>query len=190
MLSPDETISITVRKHWFAFLRELVPLVFLSVLPFFLFVGWEALVAGGAIGARDMSLSLPPQAALFCFMAWALIMWMRLFVIWSDHYLDMWIVTDKRVIDVEQVGFFRHKNVSCELHNIQNITIETKGFYSTVLDFGTIDVETAGETANITIRDIPKPEHLRQIIVEHIEEHRKKMNTSGDALESNNFKSA
>jgi len=61
-------------------------------------------------------------------------------VVWR---LTAFIVTNQRVIDFDQHGFFIRRISETSFANIQDITMEQKGFWATVLKFGTIKIQTA-----------------------------------------------
>lgn len=85
---------------------------------------------------------------------------------WTDYYLDVWILTDKRLIDVEQRGLFHRKVSSLDLRNIQDIKIETKGLIATFLKFGDIHVQTAGADREFVIREAYNPELVKRQLTE------------------------
>lgn len=77
---------------------------------------------------------------------------------WVSWWGDVYILTNYRIIDVEQRGFF-HRNFSeATLGKIQDISHEVSGFLPTVFDFGDVLVQTAGSQPNIDMNDIKKPQ--------------------------------
>ncbi len=86
------------------------------------------------------------------------------FVIWFDYYLDIWIVTDERIIDVEQIGMFRREVSEFMLSRVQDVTVEIPSFMATLLRYGNIRVQTAGQQS-FAARDIPQPDKIKDIIL-------------------------
>lgn len=82
-----------------------------------------------------------------------------------DYYLDTWIVTNERIINIEQHGLFNR--VASELHLavIQDISAEVVGPLHTFLDFGDVHVQTAGSANRFHFKDIPRPERVRETIL-------------------------
>lgn len=103
---------------------------------------------------------------LFMFFAslWLLFSWLVLFMMWTHNYLDMLIVTNKRVIDIEQRALFSRHTSSLHFEQMEDITVETKGVIATMLGYGDIFIQTAGEAREISIRAIPNPEEVRRVI--------------------------
>ena len=50
---------------------------------------------------------------------------------------------------------------------IQYITVETKGILPTLLNFGDIHVQSAGETKEFVMRGISNPQKARALILKH-----------------------
>lgn len=167
-LDTDEIILKQVRKHWFVLLAQTAGVIILAVVPIPLAViglsGTE-LLPGLALDPRELY-----GPAIFFLTAWLLVMWMTLFGIWTDYYLDNWIVTTRRVIAIDQQGFFRRKVASFRLERLQNVTIDIHGIIATFLNFGHITAETAGNTEAFVIRGIPDPRGVKALIQEHADE--------------------
>jgi len=164
-LSPDEKIKITLRKHWFILLKDIFGLIVLYIAPFIVYFYFfdNAIITeffNNKIHARP---TLP--IIIFAISIWTLIAWIKLFTIWTDYYLDVWFITNKRIIDIEQKGFFRREISTFRMERIQDITIEIKGMLQTFLDFGDIHVQTAGESQEFIIRGIRHPKQIKEIIM-------------------------
>ena len=101
---------------------------------------------------------------LFVYTLWILLLWMFVFVEWTDYYLDVWYVTNKRIVDVEQKGVFYREVSSLHYGKIQDITVETRGIIPTFLGFGDIHVQTAGEDREIILKMAARPDDVKRII--------------------------
>jgi uncharacterized membrane protein YdbT with pleckstrin-like domain len=74
-------------------------------------------------------------------------------------------VTEKRIIIVDQMHVFNREVSNIRFDKIQDITVNVRGFISTLLDFGDIRVQTAGEdNRDFSIRTIRHPGEVRRII--------------------------
>ncbi len=163
-LDDDESIVRVVRKHWFILMVQIVSIIFLALAPFFLLgVMWVS----GVTATLPLDFSMWYSAAGFLGAAWLLISWMLLFNILTDYYLDMWIITNKRVITIDQRGFFNRSVASFRLERLQDITVEIKGIIATMLDFGTIKADTASHTDAFVIFGIPNPREIKSLIQEN-----------------------
>lgn len=161
-LSPQEDVVFTARKHWFVFVAEVFGLLILAVIPFILLVVVTSLNV-------DVTRFLPGNAVLLItsiLTGWLTLVWVVLFVTWTHYYLDMIIVTDKKIVEVDQRGLFSREVSSFALDRIQDITIDTHGLLATLLDFGDIHIQTAGENREFVLRSAARPNNIKRRIIE------------------------
>ena len=57
-----------------------------------------------------------------------------------DYYLDTWIVTTERVIDINQRGLFNRTAAEMHIALVQDATTEVRGMLGTFLDYGHVFV--------------------------------------------------
>jgi uncharacterized membrane protein YdbT with pleckstrin-like domain len=78
--------------------------------------------------------------------------------------MNVFLVTDQRVIDIDQKGFF-HRVVSETTHRkIQDISYSVRGLWATLLGFGTVSIQTAGAQMKIEIDMIRRPAALQELL--------------------------
>ncbi|MEK7535938.1 MAG: PH domain-containing protein [Patescibacteria group bacterium] len=159
-LEPGEKILMTFRRHWIVYFLDALVLFILFLLPYTIF---RLLGLGGSEGIiTNSSLHL----ATFFYTAWFILLWAYFFIVWTNAYLDAWIVTDRRIIDIEQQSLF-HRTVSdFRIEKIQNIMVKEKGLIANMFGYGTIVVETAGERIILEFDTIPHPYKVRDLISE------------------------
>jgi hypothetical protein len=77
------------------------------------------------------------------------------------------LITDQRVVNMEQFGFLARKITETEIKNIQDISSDTAGMYKTVLKFGDLVIRTSGASkgTEIIVKNIPNPYEVQQVIV-------------------------
>lgn len=95
-----------------------------------------------------------------------LVCWVMLFLSYLDYYLDVWIVTTKRILNIEQTGLFARVVSEIRLHRVQDVTSSVKGFWATMFDYGQLDVQTAGEKLIISFEQIPHPTEVSKMVLE------------------------
>lgn len=164
-LDEGEQILLEVRKHWFVLLGSIFIVGLLAVAPPLFLAILASLNLPISVNLTGSITSL----GLFLYTLWLLGLWMFAFVEWTDYYLDVWYVTNKRVVDVEQKGIFYREVSSLHYGKIQDITIEIRGLIPTFLGFGDVHVQTAGETREIILRAAARPEDVKRIISNQIE---------------------
>ena len=157
---PDEHVLVVARKHWFIFLVQVLGLLVLFFIPFFFIPILSIFVtAGGG------PVSVPAGYGLFFVSLWALILWQLLFARWTDYYYDIWIVTNWRIIDIDQKGFYR-RNIATllNLDHIEDITTEEEGFFGSLLNYGSLQVQTAASHREFTMPSIGGARSVERII--------------------------
>ena len=157
-LQDKEKCVLIIRKHWFIFVRD----------AFFIFLTFLVLWAGLTIVLRAFQV----REAIITF--WqsftALAGLLVLFVHWTNYFLDMWIITDERLVDIDQERLFVRKVTATRIDLIQDISAKTPGFIATLLNFGNVTVQTAGAAIkNIHIEGVPNPNYIRQILLKYLD---------------------
>ena len=153
-----ERIILKARRHWFVFVMQVLPLAFFAILPIILFA-WDALRENPSSGA-----SLP----LFFSGLLYLVLWILFFIVWTNYYFDVFILTDRRIIYISQKSLFSRRISSSRLDRVQDVSAEVSGMMPTFLNYGNIYVQTAAEEKEFAIHDIPNPDIVKdRILAEH-----------------------
>jgi len=159
-LEPGEKIVLEVRKHWFIFLLQTVFSALIAIAPLIIF----AILQSGILPLQIDFSGKIIYLATFLYAVWLLAVWISFFVQWTDYYLDVWYITERRIFDVDQKGFFHREVAILRLERIQDITVLTRGILQTLLDFGTVRVQTAGENVDFIIPNASDPDSIKELI--------------------------
>ena len=81
------------------------------------------------------------------------------------YTLDVWIVTNHRIVDSTQNGFFNRTVSELHLARIQDISVQTKGVIQTFFKFGDLQVQTAGTEERFNFSQIPNPGQVKDEIM-------------------------
>lgn len=162
-LEKEEEVLKIVRKHWFILAAELFGVFLMALMPFFVLVFFALLPE--ALDTFLESIRISASLITFLTAAWLLLTLMSGFTIWTHYYLDLWIITDRRIIAVDQIAFFS-RNVSIfRFERLQDIEVKVSGLIATFLDFGSINAQTAGHfESNFRETGMPKPRELQAIV--------------------------
>lgn len=161
-LEEGETVLDTVRKHWFLITLELISSVVLAIIPIVLLT---ATTFFPEIPRLEAALSGQAPLITYGLCAWFLLTTMMGFTIWTHYYLDLWVITDRRIIVIDQRGFFNRKVSSFRLERLQDIKVTIKGILPTLLNFGTIRAQTAGANeSNFASGGMPDPRGVQATI--------------------------
>lgn len=91
-----------------------------------------------------------------------------MFYSWMSWYYSVFIVTNQRVRQIVQKGFFSRSVYDIQLTKIQNISYQVDGLFETMLNFGTIVLQTL--VGDLVIRKVGKPAKRQSEIITAIKE--------------------
>ena len=80
------------------------------------------------------------------------------------YYLNIWIITDHRIIASRQKGLFKRELVELSIANIQDISVHIEGFMNTFLNFGGVEVQSAGAEKKFQMTSVPSPTKVKDLI--------------------------
>lgn len=162
-LEPDETVLTIVRKHWFIIITELFLSFFMLLIPFFIL--FITALFPETLTELELDLSKFTGLIVFGIAGWTVITLLVAFATWTHYYLDLWIITNRRIILVDQIHFFNRNVSTLRLERVQDIHIATTGIIATLLNFGTVKVQTAGAHAShFKTAGLPDPRTLQATI--------------------------
>lgn len=152
-LGQNEHIVAIFRKHPFYMWMSGLKYVVLAILPA-LIGTWISSFLGNF---ETYSLAL--------YLVFLIILWVTFFIEWTDFMLDTWILTNDRMIDVEQIALFSRRMSTLSLDRIQDITIQELGLFDTFLGIGTVFIQTAGAEKEFKIWGMRNPAEVKEIIM-------------------------
>ncbi len=160
-LRDDEWTVFVVQRHWSRLFRQIIaPLLFVLLLtPLLSFLLTLGSSLWAAIPTVIVGLLL---VALFGVIVWR-------YLNWRDDYF---VLTTQRVVHIEREWPFAVHSEECALDSIQDIYEVRSGLSANILNYGNLALQTAGETVNIDMDNIPDPSRLRALIFQQIERSR------------------
>lgn len=154
----DEHVFLLIRKHWFNYVIFGF-LAFLALIPVSLVAAYWYYNAATISPDTELGIIL----GLSAFLLFILGVELYGFV---DYYLDVDIVTDKRIVDISQNGLFKREISELNLHQIQDVKAKVESMFGTILHFGNVYIQTAGERANFVFDSVPHPYALSKKIID------------------------
>lgn len=154
-----ETIVKVIHRNWFYILQQFVGVI----LALALFAG--AILFLPLYFPEIVNGQMRSVIAFFENF-FLLTLWIFSFIIWIDYYFDVWVITSERIINIEQQGLFSRKSSELRLNKIQDVTTGVHGFLGTVLNYGDVEIQTAGEEENFRFKTISDPYKVKSIIMD------------------------
>lgn len=148
-LKKNETVVAVIRKHWITLLWPVLAVLvgvglLLAFIDFFFAAQWSLIVWFVLLGAL----------VGFAFYHWVV------------HYFDSFIVTDMRIIDIDQRGLFKRVVSETTFDKVQDVTYAIVGIFATALNYGTVSVQTGGTEARIELDHVAQPRRVQELLLE------------------------
>lgn len=157
ILDNNETPLLYIRKHWILIIVHIIPLLFLALLP----VIFPAILDT----FLPQHLERFEDAAWAVYCMWLIVLWVWGFLVWTEHHLDVWVLTKTKIISADQKSLFNRHMSTVELDKIQDITVEVDGFIQTMFSYGTLRLQTAGEVRKFSLEGTHRPEEAKEAIL-------------------------
>ncbi len=154
-LRSGEKVDIVLRRHWIAFA----------------FLGIYA--AGGVLFTIVLFSVLGSSAAIYLMVT---IFWMYyslfLYISWLNYELDVFILTNNRIVCIEQKTFLNRAVGETTLDKVQEVSIETKWLLANLFDFGTLKILTSGSSPSFDMTFSPHPMRSSRYINNLVDRYR------------------
>ncbi len=174
--------TITWRKHWVALSRQAGRWILVFI------VLMVALVLYLAVPIFEI-LPRVPTLAVFAFLL--LVALGGLVWEWEDWRNDIYQVNDNEIIDIERLPFgLRSRSTQAPLINVQEARSLRPNPLSAILNFGNVEVQTAGGGPPLVFYDVPRPEEIVEEIFRRMEGVRLRRIDRDIVLQSQNVANA
>ncbi len=153
----EKTYAI-VHRHWFDLFSRFIPII--------LFVLTTTGVAFTFLGPLSESIDTQIIPVIYFLVSFSyLIAWIYSFFLWVDYFLDIWVITSARVINVEQKGLFARNTSELDYTHIQDVTSEIEGIIQTLFNYGDVYVQTASNENRFMFRHVAHPEKIKTLVM-------------------------
>lgn len=161
-----EEVILLLRQHRYTIFFPLSFLALFACIPMLVVLAFgSVIVAYGVVKLFFFATSL-----------WFMVIWIVAFYYLMTYSLNTVILTNRRIIENEQLGIFNRKVSELHTYRVQDISVHTEGLIETFLNFGNIVVQTAATDKQFTFRNIPNPDEVKDTIMQVVTNHRAKAN--------------
>ena len=162
----NETISLVVREHWFhLFLKILVWVFFAAALVLF-----NRFAQADLPGILD---GTEGQVTLLFVQVYTLFLVLALFLIFNFYYLTMQVITNIRIVDINQEGLFSHVISELNVDKIEDVTSRVNGIFGTIFNYGDVLIQTAGKEEHFIFHSVPNPTEIEKVVLKLYESAKK-----------------
>lgn len=162
-----EKVVNVLRRHGITFLPYIITFAAMLLAP--IAVYW--LFASAFAGIMQNPVTTP--IIVIFTSAYYLSIFLFFYSFFAEFYLDSWIITNDRLVDVRQISLFARTVAEVDLYQIQDVSSEIKGFFPTIFNYGNVYLQTAGPIPKFIISNVHRPDKLRQAIIELSSEDKK-----------------
>ena len=160
-LRPWEEVQLVVRRHW---------VVFIFIGGYFLLGFFITLIMLIQFGMNFWS-----SISLVVF--WIVYL-LFLYIDWINHELDLFVVTNNRIIGIEQISFLNRAVSEANLWQVQEVNSKTKWILANLLNFWTLGIQTAGSTQTMLMSYVPTCLMCQRKILNIVDHYRDNKNQS------------
>jgi len=172
---PYENIILILRRH---------PLVLVSIVFAFVITGIIPILVLGFVSNLLPSLPEVQDLLTFASVVYYLLWTYGLFYELTDFFLDVWIVTDHRIVDIQQIGLFNRDVSETRLDKVQDVTTKITGYFPTFFNYGNVIIQTAGTEREFEFQQVPDPVFVKDTILYYSDQFR---STHIDGIEVHEF---
>lgn len=161
---PYEKVVLEIRRHNVTLIPSIIAFILaLVALPLLYFTGASLAV---------FQIVWSPLYTLLA-SAYYIIIIVFFYVHCMDFYLDVLILTNDRLIDVDQHSLFSRTISEMDLFQVQDVSTDIKGVFPTMFNYGTVHIQNASLQTKFTITQARNPDKLREVILDLANEDRK-----------------
>lgn len=150
---PEEKIILLLRRHWITN----VPWLFLALLLF---------LAPLTLRAFPIIEFLPERYQFISVLMWYLLLTAFIFEKFLTWFFNVYLVTDKRVIDVDFTNLVYKQITEAKNERIQDTTYTIGGVIRSLFNYGDVLIQTAGAEPNLEFEAVPNPERVIRLLNE------------------------
>ena len=95
-----------------------------------------------------------------------------MYISWINHELDMYVITNYRIIWIEQVWFLNREVSQCSLNDVQEVNSKTKWFFSNMFNYWELTIQTAWNASNFRMEFVPGSLGTSKKVLNIVEENK------------------
>lgn len=187
----DERVFLFLRRHWISFVPPFLIVLLMVVIPIVMstFFGFLNFSVEGIIAEFFKSLGnayaviRAKQTIVFMYSSYYFFVASYFLVLWLDYYFDITIVTNERIIDIQQAGLFSRSVSELYLMQLQDISGKQKGLLQNLFNFGDVIIQTAGKKENFIIDHVAHSYQVSRKIMDLQEALMERKNKVDDSVE-------
>ncbi|MEA2056645.1 MAG: PH domain-containing protein [Patescibacteria group bacterium] len=158
-----EEIVLMLRRHPITLFKPVVISLIIFFLPFLFF-------------SSPMLNFMTSKLITAFVIGWYMILTSFVLESFLTWFFNVFIITDERIIDVDFSSLIFKNVSSAKIDNIEDITVATGGVVASIVDYGTVYIQTSAEVPELEFEDVPNPNKVSKVLNElMLEEEQEKI---------------
>ena len=153
----EEEIILFLRQHIIVLVPQIFFLVFLMFSPVVLFPFMIRFFSSSLF-------SVPSGYIVVGTVFWYIVTFGYGLTQFLHWFFNIFIVSNKRVIDIEFVNLLYKEFSEAQIERIQDISYHSHGIMATFFNYGDVTIQTAGEQENFIFESVPRPSEVVKVI--------------------------
>lgn len=154
-LRPWEKIEMVVRRHWIIF-------VFLGFYVIF---------------ALSVTFTLLSIFGWYYWVWFVLVLFWMMFLVflyiqWLNNELDLFIITNNRIVWIDQISFLNRTVSECNLGQVQEVNAQTKWLLANLLNYWAVIIQTAWNSSDFDMTYCPNALNISRKILNIVDHYR------------------
>lgn len=117
----------------------------------------------------------PSQFYMITILGWYMLVFAYALEKFLSWFFNVMIITDERIVDIDFENLIYKRISSGKIDNVEDVTSATGGFLRSLLNFGTVTVQTAATEQEFEFIDIPHPDRVVTLMNELILEEEREV---------------
>lgn len=153
----EEHLILLLRAHFVTNVPWIILTLLLAVVPI--------LVSSfGFLDQLSLGLNISAQRIDDFILIWYLVVFAFAFQNFITWYFNVYILTDQRIVDFDFFQLLYKKISSAQLTNIEDITVSMGGVAQVLFNYGSINIQTAGEVPEFEFARVANPAEVKKAI--------------------------
>jgi hypothetical protein len=159
MLEPGETIVTVVRRSLVGLVAAYLVAIVAVAAIFFLVIT----LSPDTFSTSTDNIS-PALSAIM--VVTAILLVLVLFTVTHIYRQSRLLITDRSLVQIMQKTLFNRKVSRLSMSNVEDVNEEQRGIISSIFNYGTLTIQTAGTEDNFVFTLCPNPTRLADKIIE------------------------
>jgi len=152
----DEDVILFLRQHIVVMIPSFLLFIAMLLGPMIVFPLFMNLL--------ELPIQIPAGYVVVGTVLWYLASFGFLFTQFLHWFFNIFIVTNRRIIDIDFVNLLYKELSEAPIARIQDMSYQTKGILGTMFNYGSVFIQTAGEVPNFVFESVPKPSAVMDVV--------------------------